>query len=78
MGGLQPSLESMVVPKFASKEIKSLKAGAEVNIVSLRQEGTVISADDNKKEAVVQVGIMKMTLPYKSLRILLQGLLGRS
>lgn len=70
MGGLQPSLESMVVPKFASKEIKSLKAGAEVNIVSLRQEGTVISADDNKKEAVVQVGIMKMTLPYKSLKII--------
>ena len=70
MGGLSPSLESMVVPKYASKEINTLKSGTEVNIVSLRQEGTVVSADDGKKEAVVQVGIMKMTLPYKSLKII--------
>ena len=68
MGKLQPSVESMVVPKFASKEVKNLKPGEDVNIVTLRQEGTVVSADDKKKEAVVQVGIMKMTLPYKALK----------
>ncbi|MEG0250497.1 MAG: endonuclease MutS2 [Peptostreptococcus sp.] len=68
MGKLQPSVESMVVPKYASKEIKSLKPGEDVDIITLRQEGTVISADDKKKEALVQVGIMKMNLPYKSLK----------
>lgn len=68
MGKLQPSVESMVVPKYASKEIKNLKAGEDVDIITLRQEGTVISADDKKKEALVQVGIMKMNLPYKSLK----------
>ena len=70
MGKLQPSVESMVVPKYASKEIKSLKPGVDVNIITLRQDGSVISADDKKKEALVQVGIMKMTLPYKSLKII--------
>lgn len=68
MGSLSPSVESMVVPKFASKEITHLDPGEDVNIVTLRQEGTVISADDERKEAVVSVGIMKMTLPYKSLK----------
>ena len=68
MGALSPSVESMVVPKFASKELTHLKPGDDVNIITLRQEGSVISADDNKKEAVVSVGIMKMTLPYKSLK----------
>lgn len=67
MGNLQPSVESMVVPKFSDSEIKNLKAGEDVNIITLRQEGTVVSCDDKKKEAVVQVGVMKMTLPYKSL-----------
>lgn len=70
MGKLQPSVESMVVPKYAPKEIKSLKPGTDVNIITLRQDGTVISADDKKKEALVQVGIMKMSLPYKSLKLI--------
>lgn len=70
MGKLQPSVESMVVPKYASKEIKTLKPGTDVNIITLRQDGTVISADDKKKEAIVQVGIMKMSLPYKSLKLI--------
>lgn len=68
MGSLSPSIESMVVPKFSSDEITSLKPGEDVNVVTLRQEGIVVSADDEKKEAVVQMGIMKMTLPYKSLK----------
>ncbi len=68
MGKLQPSVESMVVPKFASKEIKNLKAGEDVSIITLKQEGTVVSVDNKKKEALVQVGIMKMTLPFKSLK----------
>ncbi len=68
MGKLQPSVESMVVPKFSSKELKNLKAGEDVTIITLRQEGTVVSVDEKKKEAIVQVGIMKMTLPFKSLK----------
>lgn len=68
MGSLQPTVKSMIVPKVASKEIKNLKAGEDVKVITLNQEGTVVSVDDKKKEAVVQIGIMKMTLPYKSLQ----------
>lgn len=69
MGNLQPSVKSMIVPKVSNKEIKDLKAGDEVKVITLNQDGTVISVDKKKKEAVVQMGIMKMTLPFKSLQI---------
>ena len=68
MGSLQPTVKSMIVPKVASKEITDLKAGEDVRVITLNQEGTVVSVDKNKKEAVVQIGIMKMTLPFKSLQ----------
>lgn len=69
MGNLQPSVKSMIVPKVSTKEIKDLKAGDEVKVITLNQQGTVVSVDKKKKEAVVQMGIMKMTLPFKSLQI---------
>lgn len=68
MGALQPSVESMIVPKVATKEVKNLKPGDEVKVITLNQNGSVISVDERKKEAVVQIGIMKMTLPFKSLQ----------
>ena len=69
MGSLQPSVKSMIVPKVSNKEIKDLKAGDEVKVITLNQDGTVVSVDKKKKEAVVQIGIMKMTLPFKALQI---------
>jgi DNA mismatch repair protein MutS2 len=68
MGSLQPTVESMIIPKVANKEIKDLKVGEEVRIITLNQQGSVVSVDKNKKEAVVQIGIMKMTLPFKSIQ----------
>ena len=68
MGALQPSVKSMIVPKTSSKEIKDLNPGDEVKVIALNQQGSVISVDNKKKEAVVQIGIMKMTLPFKSLQ----------
>ncbi|MGX9755006.1 endonuclease MutS2 [Clostridioides difficile] len=68
MGSLQPTVKSMIVPKVSSKEIKDLKPGEEVRVITLNQNGSVISVDKKRKEAVVQIGIMKMTLPFKSLQ----------
>lgn len=68
MGKLQPSVESMIIPKVANKEIKDLKVGEEVKVITLNQQGSVVSVDKNKKEAIVQIGIMKMNLPFKSLK----------
>ncbi len=69
MGNLQPSVKNMIIPKVSTKEIKDLKAGDEVKVITLNQDGTVISVDKKKKEAVVQMGIMKMSLPFKALQI---------
>ncbi|RDY29267.1 endonuclease MutS2 [Romboutsia weinsteinii] len=68
MGALQPTVKSMIVPKVTTKEIKNLSAGDEVKVITLNQQGTVVSVDEKKKEAVVQLGIMKMNLPFKSLQ----------
>ncbi len=68
MGSLQPTVKSMIVPKVSSKEVKDLKVGEEVKVITLNQQGSVVSVDNNKKEAVVQIGIMKMNLPFKSLQ----------
>ncbi|MCC0668713.1 endonuclease MutS2 [Clostridioides sp. ZZV14-6153] len=68
MGSLQPTVKSMIVPKVSSKEIKDLKPGEEVKVITLNQKGSVVSVDKKRKEAVVQIGIMKMTLPFKSLQ----------
>ena len=67
MEGLQPSVQSMIVPKLAKKEIKDLKPGDDVKVVTLNQQGSVISVDNSKKEALIQIGIMKMNLPFASL-----------
>ena len=68
MGSLQPTVKSMIVPKVSTSEIKNLKPGDEVKVITLNQKGSVVSVDEKKKEAVVQIGIMKMALPFKSLK----------
>ena len=68
MGSLDESVDKLILPKAAKKEIKGLKEGEEVEVITLGQKGSVISADEKKKEALVQIGIMKMNLPYASLQ----------
>ncbi len=46
---------------------ESLKPGDEVKIPSLNQSGTIVSIDENGKNAQVQIGMMKMTLPASGL-----------
>ncbi|MDD2370709.1 MAG: endonuclease MutS2 [Firmicutes bacterium] len=48
---------------------KSLKKGQSVKVVSLDKEGEVVEADDNKRFAVIKIGIMKINLPYDDLII---------
>jgi len=72
MGKLQTGVDEIIIPKIAKKEIKTLKPGDEVRVITLSQNGNVLSCDDRKKEALVQIGIMKMTLPYASLEMAVQ------
>ncbi len=48
-------------------ETKNLKNGQEVKVISLSKKGEVVEADDNKKIALIKIGIMKITLPYHDL-----------
>lgn len=65
--GLSDNAKDILIPKNREKKLEQLKKGDYVRVITLNQEGIVLSCDDNKKKAVVQIGIMKMNLPYASL-----------
>ena len=64
---------SEVMPSLKVKSYEeppeNLKPGDTVHVLSVDAIGTVLAAPDNKKEATVQVGIMKMTVPFDDLRL---------
>lgn len=60
-------MENLVKEVAPHKAVKKLTLGEEVKIPSLNQEGTVISIDEEKREAQLQIGVMKMKLPFDSL-----------
>ncbi len=70
MGNIRPVVKNIVDPKKSTSNLTSLNKGDNIRVMSLNQDGTVVSADDDKKEAVVQIGVMKMTLPYKAMKII--------
>lgn len=49
------------------KPVKDLKIGDSVRILSLNQEGTILTEPDSGGSVMVQVGIMKMSLPLNTL-----------
>lgn len=67
MGGLSENIQDMIVPKEIKHEIKSLDEGDSVRIITLKQEGMVVAVDNRKKKATIQVGVIKMVLPFASL-----------
>ncbi|AHM56196.1 MutS2 protein [Peptoclostridium acidaminophilum DSM 3953] len=77
MGKLQTGVDDIIIPKIAKKELKTLKPGDEVRVITLGQKGNVLSCDNKKKEALVQIGIMKMALPYASLEMAEQEAAGK-
>lgn len=54
--------------EFEGKALKSVELGQKVFVPSFAQEGDVIAVDEVKKEAVVQVGIMKINMPFDALQ----------
>ena len=46
---------------------RTLARGQQVRILSRHLEGEVLEADDRKEQALVKVGIMKISLPYSDL-----------
>ncbi len=50
------------------KALQIISVGDRVYVSTFHQEGTVLESDEKKKEAVVQMGAMKMNLPYEILQ----------
>lgn len=63
--GVKP--QELLREQAVRKPVKKLKAGDEVYVPSFAKQGSVVSVDENKKEALVQIGIMKMNLPISAL-----------
>ena len=59
---LQPEKDEEVISGTAH-----LAPGEAVKVLSLEKEAMVLKADDSKQTALVQIGIMKMNLPYQDL-----------
>jgi len=51
-----------------------LKAGDSVFVTTLNQNGTIISVSPNKKEALVQMGIMKSKVSFDSIDVVMEKL----
>lgn len=49
---------------------KTVRAGDTVNIVTLDQKATVLSAPDSKGEVMVQAGVMKLNIKLKDIRLI--------
>ena len=52
----------------AKKPPKNLKAGEAVEVLSLNQQGTVVTPPDDKGNVEVQIGIMKVNVSVSTLR----------
>ncbi|MGB5822527.1 MAG: endonuclease MutS2 [Proteocatella sp.] len=53
---------------FEGKALSNVTLGQKVFVQSFGQEGNIVSIDESKREAVVQVGIMKINMPFEALQ----------
>lgn len=51
----------------SAKQTEPFKPGEKVKITGLNQEGYIISINETEKSALLQVGVMKVNIPLKSL-----------
>jgi len=59
--------QSQILGTVYQRQDEPFKSGEKVKIAGLNQEGYVISIDEAGKSALLQVGIMKINIPLKSL-----------
>ncbi len=59
--------QELITEKDVANPVDTIDSGDEVYVPSFSKNATVISVDNDKKEALLQIGIMKMNLPFSSL-----------
>ncbi|AFS77934.1 DNA mismatch repair protein MutS [Gottschalkia acidurici 9a] len=64
---IEGDLSEQILSKKSAKPLASVDIGENVKILSLNQTGTVLSAPDENGNVLVQVGIMKITVPLDTI-----------
>lgn len=64
---VEGKLSEKILSKKSAKPLTTVKVGEDVRILSLEQNGTIVSPPDNDGNVVVQVGIMKVTVPIDTI-----------
>lgn len=64
---IEGQLSEKILSKKSHKPLETVKKGDEVRILSLNQNGTVVSPPDSDGNVLVQVGIMKVTVPIDTI-----------
>lgn len=63
------SKKSSSPQKASNLDVNKLSVGDKVFVNTLGQNGTIVSISANKKEALIQMGIMKTTVPIQALEL---------
>ncbi len=64
---VEGKLSEKILSKKSAKPLESVKVGEDVRILSLNQNGVVVSPPDSDGNVLVQVGIMKVTVPIDTI-----------
>lgn len=59
--------KTQILDTISEKQDETFKPGEKVRIAGLNQEGYILSIDETEKSALLQVGVMKINIPLKSL-----------
>ena len=65
--------QDLIIDKEVINPIDNIGIGDEVHVPSFSKNASIVSVDHIKKEALVQIGIMKLNLPFSSLEKLGQS-----
>ncbi|KNF07495.1 DNA mismatch repair protein MutS [Gottschalkia purinilytica] len=69
LDNIEGDLAEKILSQKSSKPLSNVKIGEDVKILSLNQTGTVLAPPDESGNVLVQVGVMKITVPLNTIEI---------
>lgn len=69
LDNIEYGITEKILSKVSAKPLADVKVGAEVRVLSLNQNGTVMSKVDSDGNVVVQIGVMRVTVPLNTIEL---------
>lgn len=69
LDGIDTGMTEKILSKTSAKPLEDVKVGEQVRVLSLDQEGTVVSPVDSNGNVMVQIGVMKIAVPLDTIEI---------